>query len=145
MTQITSIRPRQILSGVAALALVFSAAVQAQPQPQPPHPAQHAPAPKQPAPQMHKAQPHQPQPPMARPGQQHPPAAHAMRGTGPDRQWQRGNKVPAQYRTQHYVVNDWQRHGLQKPGRGQHWIQYGSDYLLVSIASGVIAQLVLGR
>ncbi len=29
--------------------------------------------------------------------------------------------------------------------RGYHWVQYGSDYLLVAIATGVIAQLILGN
>lgn len=53
--------------------------------------------------------------------------------------------MPAQYRSHHYVVNDWRAHGLRQPGRGQQWVQNGSDYLLVAIASGVIAQVIQGH
>ena len=66
------------------------------------------------------------------------------RGAGPDHRWFKGSRVPPQYRSRHYVVNDWRGHRLSAPPRGYHWVQYGSDYLLVAIASGVIAQLVLG-
>lgn len=113
----------------------------AQPAPRP-APVQVRPAP---APQRPSAQPSHaaPQPPHAAP---QPPRPSAQRhGAGPDHQWNRGAKIPAQYRTQHYVVNDWQRHGLKRPARGQQWVQYGGDYMLVAIASGVIAELVLGR
>jgi Ni/Co efflux regulator RcnB len=51
--------------------------------------------------------------------------------------------VPPQYRSQHYVVNDWRGHHLSAPPRGYHWIQNGGDYLLVAIATGVIASMVL--
>ena len=72
------------------------------------------------------------------------PQQHA-RGAGPEQQWHQGGKLPQQYRGHQYVVNDWQHHGLKKPGRGQQWVQYGGDYLLVAIASGVIAQVILGH
>ncbi|WP_228529863.1 RcnB family protein [Diaphorobacter caeni] len=77
--------------------------------------------------------------------QQHSPEQQHARGAGPDQQWRQGGRVPQQYRGHQYVVNDWQHHGLKKPGRGQQWVQYGGDYMLVTIASGVIAQLILGR
>ena len=48
-----------------------------------------------------------------------------------------------QYRSHHYVVNDWRGHHLSAPPRGYHWIQNGGDYLLVAIATGVIASMVL--
>lgn len=109
-----------------------------------PRPGQGGPQYKQPA----------PPPPMARPGahaqpQGHPhgmPPGQAQRmGAGPQHNWVQGNRVPQQYRTNHYVVNDWRGHGLKQPPRGQHWVQYGGDYLLVAIATGVITQLILGR
>lgn len=74
-----------------------------------------------------------------------PPGQAQRMGAGPDHQWVKGSRVPKQYRTQHYVVQDWQRHGLKRPGRGQQWVQYGGDYLLVAAATGIIAQLVLGH
>jgi Ni/Co efflux regulator RcnB len=58
--------------------------------------------------------------------------------------WQRGNRMAPEYRTQHYVVNDWRAHRLSAPPRGYQWVQNGGDYVLVAIASGVIASVVLG-
>ncbi|MNU08021.1 Nickel/cobalt homeostasis protein RcnB precursor [compost metagenome] len=57
----------------------------------------------------------------------------------------RGSRIPPQYRTRHYVVNDWRGHRLAPPPRGYHWVQNGGDYLLVAIATGVIAQLILSH
>lgn len=83
--------------------------------------------------------------PAAKPGNN---AHHAQpggphRGAGPDRNLHRGGKLPQSYRSKHYIVDDWRGHGLQRPGRGQHWVQVGSDYLLVAAATGLIAQTVL--
>ena len=68
---------------------------------------------------------------------------NGRRGGGPDHNWYKGSRVPPQYRSQHYVVNDWRGHRLSAPPRGYHWIQNGGDYLLVAIATGVIASMVL--
>lgn len=70
---------------------------------------------------------------------------NGRRGGGPDHNWYKGSRVPPQYRSQHYVVNDWRGHHLSAPPRGYHWIQNGGDYLLVAIATGVIASMVLGN
>ncbi len=70
--------------------------------------------------------------------------AHAQgRGAGPDRNLHRGGKLPPAWRSKHYVVDDWRGHGLSRPPRGQHWVQAGSDYLLVAITTGLIAQVIL--
>jgi Ni/Co efflux regulator RcnB len=75
-----------------------------------------------------------------------PPHAHGGRhGAGPQHNWVRGSRIPPQYRTRHYVVNDWRGHRLAPPPRGYHWVQNGGDYLLVAIATGVIAQLILSN
>lgn len=43
-----------------------------------------------------------------------------------------------------YVVSDWHRHrGLYAPQRGYQWVQVGTDYALVAIATGIIAQVLL--
>lgn len=78
-------------------------------------------------------------------GPQFHPGGPGMRGAGPDRSWHKGGRLPPQYRTRHYVVNDWRHHHLSQPPRGYQWVQYGSDYLLVAIATGVIAQLILSN
>ncbi|NUZ06530.1 RcnB family protein [Piscinibacter koreensis] len=61
------------------------------------------------------------------------------------REWHRGGRLPPEYRTRHYVVDDWRGHRLRQPPRGYHWVQHGSDYLLVAIASGVIADLIINH
>lgn len=81
------------------------------------------------------------------PGYGGPQHAHGGRyyGAGPQHNWVRGSRLPPQYRSRHYVVNDWHGHRLSRPQHGYHWVQYGGDYLLVAIASGVIAQLILSH
>lgn len=67
------------------------------------------------------------------------------RGVGPNHEYYRGDRLPAEYRHRHYVVNDWRGHNLSAPPRGYHWVQSGGDYILIAIATGIIAQLLLGR
>lgn len=74
-----------------------------------------------------------------------PPPPHAHPGAGPDGRWGVGERVPSQWRTPHYVVNDWRGHGLNRPPKGMHWIQHGNQYLLISTNSGKISQVVRGR
>ena len=67
------------------------------------------------------------------------------RGAGPRHDMQRGGRLPQEYRSNQYVVNDWQGHHLNRPPRGQHWVQTGNDYVLVGIATGVIASILLNN
>lgn len=62
---------------------------------------------------------------------------------GPD--FHRGGRIPGEYRSRQYVVNDWRAHRLAPPQRGQQWVQVGGDYALIAIATGVIAGLVLSQ
>lgn len=43
------------------------------------------------------------------------------------------------------AVKDYKRHGLRKPAQGQRWVKVDNDYLLVTIASGVIAGIIAAR
>ncbi len=72
-------------------------------------------------------------------------ARHDERGAGPNHQFYRGDRLPIQYRSYEYVVNDWHGHRLSAPPRGYHWVQSGGDYILVAIATGVILQLLLSN
>lgn len=54
--------------------------------------------------------------------------------------WVRGNRVPDW--NKRYEVRDYKRHGLHRPAYGQRWIKVDNNYLLISIASGVIAGLI---
>jgi Ni/Co efflux regulator RcnB len=68
---------------------------------------------------------------------------HGERGAGPNHNYYKGQALPAQYRHRNYVVDDWRSHRLSAPPRGYHWVQTGSDYVLVAIATGIIFQLFL--
>jgi Ni/Co efflux regulator RcnB len=95
----------------------------------------------------HQAPAYRPSAQPQRPGHPHgmPPGQAKRMGAGPQHNWVKGSRVPRQYRSQHYVVNNLRHHGLKQPPRGYQWVQYGSDYMLVAIATGVIAQLVLSH
>ncbi len=65
------------------------------------------------------------------------------RGAGPNHSFYRGQRLPTPYRSYQYVVDDWRGHHLSAPPRGYHWVQNGSDYLLVAITTGLILELLL--
>ncbi len=67
------------------------------------------------------------------------------RGAGPNHDFRRGGRLPYEYRSRQYVVEDWRSHRLSAPPRGYHWVQTGNDYVLVAIATGVILQLLLNN
>ncbi len=58
-------------------------------------------------------------------------------------QWKRGQRYSDWRR--HQAVRDYRRHGLKRPAPGQQWIKVDNDYLLVSIASGLIAGIIAAR
>ncbi|QDL38366.1 RcnB family protein [Rhodoferax sediminis] len=62
---------------------------------------------------------------------------------GPE--FRRGGYIPRDFRNRQYVVNDYRAYHLSRPPRGQQWVQVGSDYVLIAIASGLIANIVLSR
>src|SRR5450830_652839 len=67
------------------------------------------------------------------------------RGGGPRHDLRRGQRLNDEYRDNRYVVNDWRARHLSAPPRGQHWVQAGNDYVLASIATGLIAQVLLSN
>ena len=67
------------------------------------------------------------------------------RGAGPRHDLRKGGRLPAEYRGRQYVVDDWRGHRLSAPPRGYHWVQTGGDYVLVAIATGLIANLLLNN
>jgi Ni/Co efflux regulator RcnB len=70
---------------------------------------------------------------------------HDGPGAGPDHAFYRGGRLPPEYHNRQYVVDDWRAHRLSAPPRGYHWVQAGGDYVLVAIATGVIASILLSR
>lgn len=82
---------------------------------------------------------HKPAPPPAFDrGKAHAPQVRARQAVR--HHWAVGRRVPVAQRG--YVVRDYGRYGLHRPGRGQHWIKVDNEYLLVGIASGLVAGLI---
>ncbi len=67
------------------------------------------------------------------------------RGGGPRHDLRRGQRLGAEYRDNRYVVNDWRARRLSAPPRGQHWVRAGNDYVLASVATGLIMQILQGN
>lgn len=84
-------------------------------------------------------------PPQAQPGQPVPGAWQQARGAGPGHDLREGQRLPRQFRSQQFVVDDWRGHLLCPPPGGYQWVQTGTDYVLVAIATGVILQLLLNN
>lgn len=68
---------------------------------------------------------------------------HAQRPAPTRHHWAKGHRVPDWQRRQH--VRDYHRHGLRKPSRGQQWVRVDNDYLLISLATGVILGMAAAR
>lgn len=62
---------------------------------------------------------------------------------GPE--FRRGGYIPYEYRNRQYVVVNHNQHHLHAPPRGHQWVQVGSDYVLIAIATGLIANLILNN
>lgn len=73
------------------------------------------------------------------------PWQHHAKRPAPQRQqhWARGHRVPEWQRRQQ--VRDYHRFGLRKPARGQQWVKIDNDYLLISLATGVILGMAAAR
>ena len=99
------------------------------PQHSAPPAVRHAPPPR------HAAPPHRPPPPVE----------HRGRGAGPHHNFYKGDRLPSEYRSRQYVIDNWRAHHLSAPPRGYYWVQAGGDYVLAAIATGLIAQIVLSN
>ncbi len=62
---------------------------------------------------------------------------------GPE--FRRGGYIPYEYRNRQYVVVHPSQHRLYAPPRGYQWVQVGTDYVLIAIATGLIANLILNN
>jgi Ni/Co efflux regulator RcnB len=60
-------------------------------------------------------------------------------------EFRRGGYIPREYYNHMYVVNDYRIHDLPKPPHNHQWVQVGADYVLIAIATGIIASIVLNN
>jgi Ni/Co efflux regulator RcnB len=58
-------------------------------------------------------------------------------------EFRRGGYIPREYRSHQYVVSTYRTYRLSPPPRGHQWVQVGSDFVLIAIATGLIANIVL--
>lgn len=58
-------------------------------------------------------------------------------------QWSKGKRLPGWQRK--HVMRDYHRYGLQRPGRGQQWVRVDNSYILINVASGIIAGIIASR
>ncbi len=66
---------------------------------------------------------------------------HEGPGYGPPgHHWRDGDRF---YGDRHGI--DWRYHHLRPPPRGYEWVQDGRQFVLIGIASGVIADVLLNR
>jgi Ni/Co efflux regulator RcnB len=61
---------------------------------------------------------------------------------GPE--FHRGGYIAREYRSRAYEV-DYREHRLRRPPEGHRWVQVGADYVLIAIATGVIASIILNH
>lgn len=57
--------------------------------------------------------------------------------------WSKGHRM-SDWRRQK-AVREYHRHGLRRPGHGQQWVRVDNDYLLITMATGIIAGIVAAR
>jgi len=43
-----------------------------------------------------------------------------------------GNELPSEFRSERYVIRDWDSYSLYEPPRGRHWVIVDGRYLLVT-------------
>lgn len=60
------------------------------------------------------------------------------------RSWSYGQQMPAYYRTNAYVVRDYNRYGLRQPPHGYQYVRSGNDVVLTAIAGGLITAVIAG-
>ena len=64
-------------------------------------------------------------------------------GAGKRHHWRKGERFSDWKRRP--AVRDYHRHGLRKPARGQQWVKVDNNYLLMSIATGLILGVAAAR
>jgi Ni/Co efflux regulator RcnB len=59
--------------------------------------------------------------------------------------WARGERLPTTYyRDRGYYV-DYRRHHLRAPPRGYQWVRVDNDYVMVALATGLIASIIIAN
>lgn len=57
------------------------------------------------------------------------------------KRWARGQRLSPAERRRIAHVNDYRRYKLRAPPRGQQWVRVDNNFLLISVATGVIVNM----
>ncbi len=60
------------------------------------------------------------------------------------RTWSYGQRMPSYYRSNQYVVRDYNRYGLRQPPHGYQYVRSGNDVVLAAVATGLITAVIAG-
>lgn len=58
--------------------------------------------------------------------------------------WEKGDRLPEEYRGDRYVVGDWKAEHLKRPARGEHWIHVGDRFIRVRDKNGIVVEMRMG-
>ena len=58
------------------------------------------------------------------------------------RRWERGQRLPSDFRSESYIVSDYGRYGLAPPPSGYQYYRQGDSILMAAINSGIIRQVL---
>ena len=72
-------------------------------------------------------------------------AHNGPRGAGPRHDVRKGSRLVQRLSRQSVCSQRLARSPPEAPPGGQHWVQAGSDYVLVAVATGIIAQVLLNN
>ena len=61
------------------------------------------------------------------------------------KRWARGHRLSRAERRRIAEIRDYRRYKLRQPPRGQQWVRIDNDFLLVSMATGVIIGLAAAQ
>lgn len=62
-----------------------------------------------------------------------------------DHQWNKGERMPAEFRDHQHIVNDYRGRHLRTPPRGYHWVTANNQYFLIGSQTGTIIDIQIGR
>ena len=60
------------------------------------------------------------------------------------RAWAYGQRLPASYRSSHYVVRNYSAYGLRRPPSGYQYVRSGNDVVLAAVTTGLITAVIAG-
>jgi Ni/Co efflux regulator RcnB len=56
--------------------------------------------------------------------------------------WARGQRLDNNYRRNYINARDYRRYRLSQPPRGYQWVRVDNDFVMVSVATGVISSII---